>query len=351
MFTFIQNLTIKQRRWIAGGCAGAILVALGTWWYISAQQAPPAKPTVKAAVKVVARPKPYVMLVNPLTGLAPVPTGPVVAVKIDDTAPGRPSAGLDRADVIYIEEAEGGESRMLAVFASAKPQVEAVRSVRASAPELLGPYVRPILVASGGGGSALPTLDRSILHSVINDRGQVGFHRDENRPAPYNLVSDLNVVSRAFPNASRVRDVGFTWAKTYPKAAGGRPGAKVSTLVGSTPMTFSWGPRSGTYVRTISGLALRAADGRPVARANVLIQYCQINVDRGDIDVLGNPSMYTKTIGTGKIVLFRNGRRIDGTWSMASWGATTKYKDVHGKPLPLAPGGTFVLLVRPGVGA
>jgi len=104
-------------------------------------------------------------------------------------------------------------------------------------------------------------------------------------------------------------------------------------------------------VRTISGLALRAADGRPVARANVLIQYCQINVDRGDIDVLGNPSMYTKTIGTGKIVLFRNGRRIDGTWSRASWGATTKYKDVHGKPLPLAPGGTFVLLVRPGVGA
>ena len=116
-------------------------------------------------------------------------------------------------------------------------------------------------------------------------------------------------------------------------------------------MTFSWEPRGRTYVRTINGLALRAADGRPVARANVLIQYCQINVDRGDIDVLGNPSMYTKTIGQGKIVLFRNGKRIDGTWSRASMGAPTRYVDVHGQPLPLAPGGTFVLLVRPGVGA
>jgi hypothetical protein len=299
---------------------------------------------------VTPKPTPRVVPVNPLTGLLPVPQGPVVAVKIDDTAPGRPSAGLDRADVIYIEEAEGGESRMLAVFATAKPEVEAVRSVRASDPELLGPYGPVILVASGGGGSALPTLDRSVLHSVINDRGQVSFHRDENRPAPYNLVSDLSVVSRAFPGASGVRDVGFTWNRTYPTAAGGRPGTRVSTLVGSTPMTFSWGPKSGTYVRTISGLALRAADGRPVALANVLIQYCQINVDRGDIDVLGNPSMYTKTIGTGKIVLFRNGRQIDGTWSRASLAATTKYVDVHGQPLPLAPGGTFVLLVRPGVG-
>lgn len=354
MFTFIHDLTAKQRIWIVAGVAGAILAALGTWWYISAHQAPPAKPHVAPVVKKAIPPKPRVVvaaLVNPLTGLSPVPKGPVIAVKIDDTAPGRPSAGLDRADVIYIEEAEGGGSRMLAVFASAKPQVEAVRSVRASDPELLGPYLRPVLVASGGGGSSLPTLDRSILHPVINDRGQVGFHRDQNRPAPYNLVSDLNVVSRAFPGASGVRDVGFTWNKSYPTAAGGKPGVRVSTLVGSTPVTFSWGPRSGTYVRTINGLALRAADGRPIARANVLIQYCRIKVDHSDVDVLGNPSMYTETIGKGKIVLFRNGRRVDGTWSRASQGATTKYKDAHGKPLPLAPGGTFVLLVRPGVGA
>jgi hypothetical protein len=350
VFTFIEDLTARQRIWIAG-VGGVLVVVLGTWWYISAHQAPPAKPPVQVAAKVV-KPKPTVVLViNPLTGLRPVPKGPVVAVKIDDTAPGRPSAGLDRADVIYIEEAEGGQTRMLAVFASAKPQVEAVRSVRASDPELLGPYVAPVLVASGGGGSALPTLDRSILHSVINDRGQVGFHRDDNRSAPYNLVSDLTVVSRGFPNASKVRDVGFTWNKTYPKAAGGKPGTKVSTVVGSTPVTFSWGAKSRTYVRTINGLALKAADGRPITRANVLLQYCRVDIDHSDVDVLGNPSMFTNTIGKGKIVLFRNGKRIDGTWSRASWGATTKYKDVHGKPLPLAPGGTFVLLVRPGAAA
>jgi len=67
------------------------------------------------------------------------------------------------------------------------------------------------VVASGGGRKALKTLDASSLHSVINDRGQVGFHRDPSRPAPYNLVSNLATVSASVAGAG-VRNVGFTWA-------------------------------------------------------------------------------------------------------------------------------------------
>ena len=121
------------------------------------------------------KPKPKAVATNPLTGVGASPIGPVIAVKLDDTANGRPTLGLEKADVIYIEEAEGGLSRMVAVFASAKPKVRAVRSIRSSDPELLGQYGRIIVVASGGGGSSLPTLDRSGLRSSINDRGQVGF--------------------------------------------------------------------------------------------------------------------------------------------------------------------------------
>lgn len=41
---------------------------------------------------------------NPLTGVGVSPNGPVIAVKVDDTAAGRPSLGLDKADVIYISK-------------------------------------------------------------------------------------------------------------------------------------------------------------------------------------------------------------------------------------------------------
>jgi len=271
----------------------------------------------------------------------------VIAVKVDDTAAGRPSMGIDKADVIYIEEAEGGLSRMVAVFASAKPKVRAVRSIRSSDPELLGQYGRITVVASGGGGNSLHDLDRSTLHSSINDRGQVGFSRDRSRPAPYNLVSDLTKVSSAI-KADGVHNVGFTWAATDPRLAGARSATTVSTRVGSTVVGFIWDAKLASYVRIVAGRRIVTASGAPVAKPNVLVQFCQINADRSDIDSNGNPSAFTKSIGSGRVVLFRDAKRIEGTWSRPSIGSPTTFTDAAGKPLLFAPGGTIVALVRQG---
>lgn len=286
-------------------------------------------------------------VINPLTGVGVSPNGPVIAVKIDDTAAGRPSLGLDKADVIYVEEAEGGLSRMVAVFASAKPKVRAVRSVRSSDSELLSQYGRIIVVASGGGGNSLHDLDRSILHGVIFDRAQVGFSRDRSRPAPYNVVSDLAKVSAAV-KADGVRKVGFIWAVDDPRLTAAKSAPTVSTRVGSTAIGFVWDPKLARYVRTDRGQRVVAANGAPVAKPNVLVQFCQVNPDRSDVDVRGNPSAFTKSVGSGRVVLFRNGKRIEGKWSRRSIGAPTVFTDVAGKPLLFAPGGTFVALVRRG---
>ena len=292
-------------------------------------------------------PSPTSTATNPLTGVGASPSGPVIAVKVDDTAAGRPSMGLDKADVIYIEEVEGGLTRMVAVFSSAKPKVRAVRSIRSSDPELLGQYGRITVVASGGGRKAMQVLDRSSLHSSINDRGQVGFSRDQSRPAPYNVVSDLAKVGAAV-KGDGVRNVGFTWAATDRRLASARPAASVSTRVGSTPVGFVWDAKQARYVRTVGGQRILTSGGAQVAKPNVLVQFCQIIPDRTDQDVNGNPTMYTKSVGSGRVVLFRGGRQIDGKWSRPNLGAPTRFTDTAGKPLLFAPGGAFVALVRPG---
>jgi hypothetical protein len=305
-----------------------------------------AAPTTKPAPGTT----PNLPATNPLTGLAGAPRGPVIAVKLDDTASGRPSLGVEKADVIYIEEVEGGLSRMLAVFSAAKPRVRAVRSVRPSDPELLGQYGKIIVVATGGGGSSLPTLDRSDLRSSINDRGQVGFTRDPSRPAPYNVVSDLAKVSRSI-KADGVRDVGFQWAAKDPRLARAKSAPKVSTRVGSTPVDFVWDAKEARYVRLVGGQRIRAASGAAVAKPNVLVQYCKVRPDRSDIDVKGNPTMYTQSVGKGRAVLFRGGKRIEGKWTRLRVGARTTFTDLGGKGLLFAPGGTFVALARPGAPA
>lgn len=287
---------------------------------------------------------------NPLTGLGVTPNGPVIAVKLDDTAAGRPSMGLEQADVIYIGEVEGGLTRMVAVFASGKPKVRAVRSIRASDPELLGQYGRIIVVASGGARRTLQVLDRSNLQSVIHDRGQVGFSRDRSRPTPYNVVSDLAKVSAAV-KAVGVRNVGFAWASKDSRLAAAEPATTVSTRVGSTPVGFIWDTKLARYVRIVGGQRILTVSGSPVAKPNVLVQFCQIKADPNDRDVKGNPTILTKSVGSGRVVLFRGGKRIAGSWSRRSIDAPTTYTDAARRPLLFAPGGTFVALVRVGAPA
>ena len=301
-----------------------------------ASPAPSAKPPAKPAPAV-----------NPLTGIGKPPSGPVLGVKIDDTANGRPPVGLDKADIVYIEEVEGGLTRMLAVFGTHKPVVEPVRSVRANDPELLVQYGRISLVASGGGRDALRRLDASPVKGITNDRGAPGFSRDGDRPAPYNLRADLARISARARTAGS-RNVGFSWAKSDPRLKSARAATSVRTVVGSTPVTFQWQGRLGRYVRTLGGTPLRTASGAPIATPNVLVQLCKVTVNRRDLDVNRNPTRYTHTVGSGRVVLFRDGRRIEGKWSRPTAGAPTKFTDSRGAPLLLAPGGAYVVLASRG---
>lgn len=309
---------------------------------------PVPKVTPKPKPKPKKKPVPKAAPKNPLTGMGPVPKGPVIAVKIDDTAPGRPQAGIDQADIVYIEQAEGGLSRLVAVFGTHKPTAGAVRSVRTSDPELLSQYGRIVLAASGGGGDSIPTLDHSILHPYIMDRGAPYYYRDLSRASDYiNVMLPLGPASARL-KTGKAKNIGFQWSVRLPGIKKLHHTTGVRTLVGSTDVTFRWNAGLNKFVRTIDGVAQVAADGRPVATPNVIVQFCKVTPHPGDIDVNGMPSQYTHSIGRGRVAIFRNGRRIDGSWSRASLTGPTVFKDKSGHVIPLAPGGAWVVLAATG---
>jgi hypothetical protein len=75
---------------------------------------------------------------NSLSGL-PGGDGPILVVKLDDTRSAHPQIGIEEADIVYIEQVEGGLTRLAAVFSSKIPQrIGPVRSARISDIELLG---------------------------------------------------------------------------------------------------------------------------------------------------------------------------------------------------------------------
>jgi hypothetical protein len=279
---------------------------------------------------------------SPLTGRA-YSNNPVVAVKIEDTALGRPQVGVNKADIVYVEQVEGGLTRLMAIFNSSLPTVEPVRSVRPSDPELALQLGHITFVASGGSRAGIAPLDASPLKSVINDRNASGFTRDGSRQAPENLRADLAQIAKKYPG-DKARDIGLTWSAGLP-AGRTQIGTSVDTKVGGTPVAFHWAAKQKRYVRLIDGQVQHTANGALIATPNVIVQYCQVTTYTKDRDVLGNPAKFTHTVGAGKAVVFRNGRRIDGTWSRKSVDDGTSFTSAAGRSIPLSPGGAWIVLV------
>jgi hypothetical protein len=288
-------------------------------------------------------PTPKPKAINPFTGGKPSTNG-VVAVKIDDTANGRPQVNLDKADIVYIEQVEGGLTRLLAIYNTTLPTVEAVRSVRANDPELMEQYGRIGFVASGGAPDPLFVLDHSKLRTAINDRGGPGFARDSGRPAPYNLTSNLAIAAQGL-HAPRATDIGLTFARKPSSVVLHAPRAgAIRTVVGGTPVGFDWNKGLRQWVREIDGVTQRTASGALIAAPNVIVQFCKVTPYPRDVDVAGNIAQFTHSIGKGRAVIYRDGRKIEGTWSRSAANRGTKFLH-NGKRVALVPGGEWIILV------
>jgi hypothetical protein len=308
--------------------------------------APSTKPAKSKPPKHAAKPapKPKKNQADPLTGLHDHPHLPVVSVKIDDTAPGRPQVNIDDADIVYVEQVEGGLTRLLAVYSSKHPShVGYVRSTRPSDPDLLLQYGKITAAYSGGAHDSLPRMYRSGIKSWSNDAGAGYYSRVSRAASSYiNLELNINAVAKHV-HTPRAHSIGLKWSRKTPSV--GHRGKSVQVVVGSTPVEFRWNPKSHMYVRYIGGVAQRQSDGKLVATRNVVVQKCRIVPHPQDTDVLGNPSQFTHTTGHGKVAVFRNGRRFDGTWSRPKVkdGTTLKLAS-NRKPLTLHPGGAWFVL-------
>lgn len=282
--------------------------------------------------------KPAPPAVDPLTG-GTTKAGPVLAVKIDNTSAGLPQYGVSQADVVYIEQVEGGLTRMLAVFHSVLPtEVGPVRSVRSTDPELLSQYGSPGLIFSGGAGGPLAALHAS---TVVDGSAADVYWRSAAMPPPYNLHADLAKAAKQLSGVSDAAPIGFTFAAKDPRVAKGTRATTVDVVMQAGETVFAYS--QGRYRVVKYGRPYSDAEGIAVYTDNVLVQHVVDEPD-GTVDSLGSPSYISHTVGKGTFSLIRDGRSISGTWSRGTAADPTKFLDAAGTPVPFKPGKTWVLL-------
>ena len=265
----------------------------------------------------------------------------VLAVKVDNSGPARPHTGLDRADLVYVEQVESGMSRLLAVFASDVPQsVGPIRSARESDLELLRQFGQPALAYSGAQSKLRPELERAPLHPLPPGELGDGYRRGGDRPAPHNLYLNPQRALRAAPEASEPADIGFRFG---PAPEGGRKLARHSVSYPSSSFTFDWSPERERWRISMDGSPARTDGGERLDAATVVVQYVQVRSSEYQ-DSSGNVSPYTESVGSGKAVVLRGGKSHRADWSRPSAGGGTTFTDGEGKRLNFARGPVWVVL-------
>ncbi|MEP7055675.1 MAG: DUF3048 domain-containing protein [Actinomycetota bacterium] len=271
---------------------------------------------------------------HPFTG-GKEPLGPVVAVKVNNNFPGLPQSGLDQADVIYEELIEGGETRLCAIFSTQRPNVVGpIRSARETDIELLAQYGRIDLAFSGANRLMLGVVRRANLVDARWDAVPAAYTELKNgRHAPYRVHASIpKLLARTSP--VNAHDVGFRFGSSHSPSSAART------------VTIHWPGMTNTirYDASTRRWTVYIGSHRQVTVDNLIVQYVKIK-QTGFTDVVGNHTPLARTLGSGKVMVFRDGRAVDGSWHRQFMKSPTIMLDSKRQHLLLRPGSTFVMLV------
>ncbi|MBK5305082.1 MAG: DUF3048 domain-containing protein [Frankiaceae bacterium] len=279
---------------------------------------------------------------NPLTGLAPQ-ASPVVVIKVDNAVTARRyHRGLGQAAVVYEELVESGQTRLAAVYDNAYAgEVGPIRSVRETDIELLAQYGRVAVGFSGGNTGVKRTFSKAVAAGKLLDASY------DVLPGRYRLAERRSDARNFFTTPAKLADASHA---ALPQDIGLRFGPLAVTAgkpVAAATMRFSDVMYMGARYNPSTGRWSISQDGRAmtgVAPTNVIVQYVTIKSSRY-VDVMGAPTPYTVTTGTGNALIMRDGRAVRATWRRLSTKTGTRYVDDKGRDIPLKPGSTWIVLL------
>ena len=338
----VSTLAPRTRAAAALVCAVALLAACG-----GASAEPVAQPSASPSTSPSPTQAPKPPAVSPFTGTAPLPVSNVVALKIDNSPLARPYfRGLDKAALMYQELMEGGSTRFLAIYGAANgAEVGPIRSVREGDLELLRQFGKVALGSSGGNTGVLRTVAeaerKGLMLDVSFDTVPGPYRKAERRKDAINFYTTPAKIDAAKPSGTKPKDIGLHFAPLPPGA--GQPAGKASVRFSDiAKVTVQFDPNTGAYAVFQDGMRMPG-----YAPTNVIVQHVKIRNTRY-VDVVGNPTPFTATVGDGPAVVLRDGRRLSGTWRRQTVEFGTRFLDDKGRDLPLKPGPSLVLLVPSG---
>ena len=282
---------------------------------------------------------------NVLSGREGV-NGPVLVVKIDDTTQAHPQVGLEDADIVYIEQVEGGLTRLAAVFSSTIPQrIGPVRSARISDIEILSQFGRVAFAYSGAQRRLLDVIAQANLQDLGAQRQSPTIYTtDPNRIPPYAMVLRADLLMEKIIEKNYVIDsaksIGFEFGDL---PEGGVPTESAVMHWPAARYSATWSEEQSRWLLSHNNSLDVAESGVVLGPTTLVIQMVSITPSEYK-DKVGGVTPFSQTVGTGKAYVLRDGQRFVTTWSRASSEVGTTFTLPDGTVMQFDPGQIWIAL-------
>lgn len=300
-----------------------------------------------------------------------------LGVMIENHTEARPQSGLSHADIVYEAVAEGGITRFLAIFycnAAENITLAPVRSARTYYLDWVSEYDALYNHVGGAGRCNDPTVDErakalcQIDQYGIKDLDQFSIsfpncYRNPDRldhpvATEHQMVclSDNLYKIAADRGLTNVDEKGVPWDKNFvswkfkeeakPEERGDGQKIELYFWKGYKAYDVSW-----EYDRE-KNLYQRFNNGQPhtnletssqLSAKNVVVQFTR---EVGPVDE--HKHLLYETIGTGKALIFQDGKAIEGTWNKKTRTARTIFNDASGREIKFNPGEIWIEILPAG---
>jgi len=277
-----------------------------------------------------------------------------VAVVIDNIRRALPQSGLAQADIIYEALAEGGATRIVAIFRDFDAdRIGPVRSARSYFVDF-GIDHDAIFMHHGGSPAAyndlrnmnVDRLDGMTEGQVFwRDRERInqGRHDHSSYTSPERIWARVHQRDMRFEIDPDYRNMfNFFPVLTSPRQSELATELEITFIRGYSTM-FSFDEETGLYsMSTTHGYHIDAETGETLTFSNVIVQNTQVRHIPGDD--AGRREVVTVGNGTG--YLFTNGRVAPISWEKRDRLSPTRWFNEQGLPLNLNIGRTYIAVTE-----
>ncbi len=301
-----------------------------------------------------------------------------LGVMIENHIDARPQSGLSRADIIYEAVAEGGITRFLSIYyCQDAPYVGPVRSARTYFLDFISPYADYPLYAHVGGANTPGSADAisqigEYGWNQYNDLNQfsVGFptfwrdYERLGRPVAtehtmYSTTTKLWNYAEKERKLTNVNEEGVSWDTNFTPFLFKDDDKNTETISPSyyfwqsmfkSDYAVSWkfDPANNVYLRFNGGKEhIDLNTNKQLSAKNVVVLF--MTEERANDGYEGNAHLIYGTEGQGDMILFQDGKKIEGTWSKKNRESQFKLKDLKGQEIKFNRGTIWFSILPVGV--